>query len=290
MGQFAQQFKDHAQYTDSDCYRKSVPANLSGSLAELFVSACGPDAESSTATTMRKVADDLLTMAGKKPTANWDVGSLKAEIRAAFHILEESSFDKFMDATLNAFQRLYKAHPSGREKLIGSINAILLTANMGYTVRTVEGSERLLWESRPEAAAGVSSLTAAAAAVADISQEALAHLEQAKSHLLNPTNSRSRKDAVRDAMSAMESMIKKLAADSDFDGACKKLREEKVWGYDQIVKDGPSVWGLLHKHHPDIRHGQPSGTDINLEEAIFWIDRITAYVRYMASRCRVLGR
>jgi hypothetical protein len=267
-----------------------VPANLSGSLAELLASACGPDGESATATTMRKVADDLLTMAGKKPTTNWEVGPLKTEIRAAFHILEESSFDKFMDATLNAFQRLYKAHPSARAKLVGSINDILLTANMGYTVRMVEGSERLLWEARAEAAAGVSSLTAAAEAVADISQEALDHLNQAKSHLLNPTNSRSRKDAVRDAMSAMEAMIKKLATDGDFDGACKKLRDEKVWGNDQIVKEGHSVWGLLHKHHPDIRHGQPSGTDINLEEAIFWIDRITAYVRYMASRRRVLGR
>jgi hypothetical protein len=157
-------------------------------------------------------------------------------------------------------------------------------------VRTVEGSERLLWESRTEAAAGVSSLTAAAAAVADISKEALDHLEQAKSHLLNPTNSRSRKDAVRDAMSAMEAMIKTLGADGDFDVASKKLRDEKVWGNDQVVKEGHSVWNLLHKHHPDIRHGQPSGTDINLEEAIFWIDRITTYVRYMASRCRVLGR
>jgi hypothetical protein len=68
------------------------------------------------------------------------------------------------------------------------------------------------------------------------------------------------------------------------------LRDEKVWGNDQIVKEGNSVWGLLHKHHPDIRHGQPTGTDINLEEAIYWIDRITAYVRYMAARQRVLGR
>jgi hypothetical protein len=290
MGQFAQQFTDYLQYNDGDCYRKSVPANLSGSLAELLALACGPDGESATATTMRKVANDLLAMAGKKPTTNWEVGPLKTEIRAAFHILEESSFDKFMDATLNAFQRLYKAHTSARAKLVGSINDVLLTANMGYTVRTVEGSERLLWEARTEAAAGVSSLTAAAEAVADISQEALDHLNQAKSHLLKPTNSRSRKDAVRDAMSAMEAMIKKLGTESDLDGAFKKLRDEKVWGNDQIVKEGHSVWALLHKHHPDIRHGQPSGTDINLEEAIFWIDRITAYVRYMASRRRVLGR
>jgi hypothetical protein len=290
MGQFAQQFKSYEQYDDVDCYRKSVPANLSGALAELLVSACGPEGESSTVKTMRAIADDLLTMAGKKPTTNWDAGSLKAEIRAAFYILEESRFDKFMDATLNALQRPYKAHPSARTKLVGNVNDILLTANMGYTVRTLDGAERLLWEARADAAAGVASLATAAEAVADLSKEAFDHLEQAKSHLLAPSNSRSRKDAVRDAMSAMEAMIKKLAADSDYDSACKKLRDEKVWGNDQIVKEGNSVWTLLHKHHPDIRHGQPAGTDINLEEATYWIDRITAYVRYMASRRRVLGR
>ena len=290
MGQFAQQFKDYAQYSDGDCYRKSVPANLSNSLAELLVAACGPDGESSTATTMGKVANDLLAMAGKKSTTNWDTGSLKAEIRSAYQILEESRFDKFMDATLNAVRRLYNAHASAQARLLDKINDTLLSANMGYTVRTVDGMDRLAWEARAEAAAGVAALNATAAAVTDVSKEVLDHLEQAKSHLLNPASSRSRKDAVRDAMSAMEAMIKKLAGESDYDDACKKLRGEKVWGNDQIVKEAQSVWGVLHKQHPDVRHGQPSGTDITLEEAICWIDRITAYVRYMASRGRVLGR
>src|SRR5271157_4353065 len=290
MGQFAQQFKDYEQFDDGDCYRKSVPANLSGALAELLVAACGPDGEPSTATTMSKVANDLLAMAGKKPTTNWDTGSLKAEIRSAYQILEESRFDKFMDATLNAVQRLYNAHPSAQTTLLDKINDTLLSANMGYTVRTVDGADRLAWEARAEAAAGVALLNATAAAVADVSKEALDHLEQAKSHLLNPASSRSRKDAVRDAMSAMEAMVKTLAGESDYDDACKKLRGEKVWGNDQIVKEAQSVWGFLHKQHPDVRHGQPSGTDITLEEAIYWIDRITAYVRYMASRRRVLGR
>jgi len=290
MGQFAQQFKNYEQYDDRECYRKSIPANLAGSLADLLVSGSGPNGEPSTVKTMHAVANDLLTMAGKKPTSNWDSGSLTAEIRSAFHILEESRFDKFMDATLNALQRVCKAAPSTRTKLVGDINDALLAANMGYTVRTVDGAERLLWEARADAASGVASLASAAEAVADLSTEAFAHLEQAKSHLLSPSNSRARKDAVRDSMSAMEAMVKKLASDGDYDSACKKLRDEKVWGNDQILKEGNSIWGLLHKHHPDIRHGQPSGTDITLEEAVYWIDRITAYVRYMASRRRVLGR
>jgi hypothetical protein len=145
---------------------------------------------------MRVVADDLLTMSGRKPTTNWDAGSLKAEIRSAFHILEESRFDKFMDATLNALQRLHKAHPSTRTKFVDDVNHILVTANMGYTVRIVDDAERLIWEARADAAAGVASLASAAEAIADLSKEAFDHLQQAKNHLLNPSNSRSRKDVV----------------------------------------------------------------------------------------------
>ncbi len=36
MGRYAQQFKDYERYDDGDCYRKRVPANLSGALAELL--------------------------------------------------------------------------------------------------------------------------------------------------------------------------------------------------------------------------------------------------------------
>jgi hypothetical protein len=290
MGQFAQQFKGYEQYDDGDCYRKTVPTNLSGALAELLVSACGPDGEPSTVKTMREVANDLLAMAGRKLTTNWDTGSLKAEVRSAYQILEESHFDKFMDATLNAVQRLYNAYPSTQTTLLDEFNAKLLNANMGYTVRTVDGVDRLAWEACAEATGGVESLNTTATVVADFSQEAFDHLEQAKSHLLNSANLRSRKDAVRDALSAMEAMVKKLAVENDYDNACKKLRDEKVWGNEQILKESHSVWRFLHEHHPDIRHGQQSSTDITLEEAIYWIDRITAYVRYMACRRRILGR
>ena len=178
----------------------------------------------------------------------------------------------------------------GLALLFASVCLLLVKATRRYYKLHYLWRTTLAWESRAEAAAGGATLAATAAAVADLSHEAFDHLEQAKSHLLNPASSRSQKDAVRDAMSAMEAMVKKLAGRSDYNDACKKLRAEKVWGNDQIVKEGQSVWGLLHKHHPDVRHGQPSGTDITLEEARYWIDRITAYVRYMASRRCVLGR
>ena len=84
MGQFAQQFKDYAQYDYGDCYRKSVPANLSGSLAEVLVAACGPEMKSSTATTMQKVTDDLL-IDGRKETHH-QLGGGTLESRYPFRL------------------------------------------------------------------------------------------------------------------------------------------------------------------------------------------------------------
>jgi len=290
MGRFQQEFKDYEQYDDGDCYKKTVPTGMTDALAEVLATSCGVDGEATTATTMRSVANDLLSMAGRKPTSNWEAGALKTEIKSAYHILQESRFDKFMDATLNAAQRLYKAYPAAREGFLRDINDVLIAANFGYALRAVDAADRLLWELRTAALAGVSSLIAGAEAVKDISTEALEHLQQAVEHLYSPSRPRSRKDAVRDAMSALEAMVKKLASEADFDRASKKLRDEKIWGNDQIVKEGHSTWGLLHHHYPDIRHGQQTGSDLDLEEALYWIGRITTYVKYMAARKRVLGR
>jgi hypothetical protein len=259
-------------------------------LTEVIVRSCDSDSETATASILKNIATDLLVMAGRSATTNWEVGALRTEIKSAYHILQECNFDKFMDATLNAAQRLRKARTAAAGDSVRDFNEVLTGANFGYTLRVVDGTDRLLWEGRTTADAGVTSLNAAADAVKDISAEALEHLEQAKTHLLTPTKSRSRKDAVRDAMSAMESMVKKLTSEADFDKATKKLRDEGVWGNDQIVKEGHSTWGTLHRLYPDIRHGQQVGSDLEIEEALYWIDRISTYVKYLAARKQVLGR
>lgn len=291
MGRFEQEFKDYKGYNDRECYRKSVPAGLAESLAEVFATACGSDGGASTVDSLRKVATGLFVMAGAKTTENWQASALRTDIKSAYHMLGAASFAKFMDATLDTAERLYKGRAAlGRTELLRELNDAFARVNFGYTLRSVDATDRLAWEGRFDAAAGIEALSAAAEALKDVSLEALEHIEQAKAHLASSDKSRSRKDAVRDAMSALEAMTKKLASESDFDRASKKLREQGDWGNENIVKDGHSTWNFLHKHHPDIRHGQATGSDIGLEEAIYWIDRITIFVKYMAARKRVLGR
>ena len=61
----------------------------------------------------------------------------------------------------------------------------------------------------------------------------------------------------------------------------KKLRDQHIWGKDTIVKDGDSIFNTLHRLYPNLRHGSTEISEMDIEEAQYWVDRITAYVSYM---------
>lgn len=291
MGRFEQEFKNYEQYEDVDCYRKTVPNGMADALAERLATVCGADGDPTAVSAMRAVANDLLSMAGKKETTNWEAGALRTEIRSACHVLCEAKFDKFMDATLKAAERLYKECPAAsKAEFLCDFNEMFTDSNFGYSMREATKAGKLAWTLRSQNPGGDGSLEAAAEAVKDISEEAVEHLQQARSHLLTPDRQRSRKDAVRDAMSAMEALLKKLSSEKDIAAATKTLRSQGVWGIDEIVKEGHSIWNHLHRLYPDIRHGQANATDIDFEEAVFWIDRMTAFIFYMVAKKRLLGR
>ena len=289
MGRFDQEHKNYEQYEDDDCYRKSVPHGMADAVAEVLAESVGSDAGA--VAPLRDVVNDLLSMAGGSATQNWEVGPLRAEVRAACQLLCEQKFPRFMDGVLNAAARIHRrAPPATAEALLRNLNEVFAARNFAYTLRSVPATEQLRWEARSEAQAGIAALDEVAQSLRDICPQALEHLEQARAHLLTPGKPRSRKDAVRDAMSAVEAFAKALASETDFERASKKLRSDNVWGQDHIVKEGHSTWGLLHRLYPDLRHGQATETDLPLEEALYWIDRMMTYVKYMAAQKRVLGR
>ena len=291
MGRFEQDFKNYECYSDGDYYRKTVPDGLVDSLAGIYADECGADGDPETVRRMVSVASDLLVMVGNKATTNWDIGVLRAEIKATFHIMCEVKFDRFMDGTRKVAERLYKGMPqTSRKDFLRKVNSVLNDSNFGYTLRqSVNEPDTLTWEARWKAAAGVAALTSASESLEGVFPEALEHIQQAKDHLLKPDEPRARKDSVRDAMSAMEAMLKKLASVKDIKDATKKLREEKCWGLDQIVKDGLSIWNHLHRLYPDIRHGQLTRSEIDLDEALYWLGRIAVYITYMTDREKAIG-
>lgn len=111
--------------------------------------------------------------------------------------------------------------------------------------------------------------------------QAVEHFQQAKRQLADATDERRRKDSVRDCASAMESIIKIIGNDDDIKKASKKLRESNKYGLDDIVKDGDAIFNKLHYLYPDLRHGAQSKSSMTVNEAQYWIDRISTYVSYM---------
>ncbi|MGA2281054.1 MAG: hypothetical protein ABSG80_12210 [Verrucomicrobiota bacterium] len=114
--------------------------------------------------------------------------------------------------------------------------------------------------------------------------QAMEHLNQALEHLQTPQNSRARKDGLRDCLSAMESVLKVITKTNDIKDATAALRADHLWGHDAIVKDGLSIWNRVHELYPDVRHGQASGSELTDHECLYWVDRITTFVRFIARR------
>jgi hypothetical protein len=156
----------------------------SAPVAERLIAACGADSDATAVSNMRAVADDLLTMAGKKETTNWEAAALATEIRSACHVLCEAKFDKFMDAVLKATERLYKPRLAGsRAEFLLELNELFIDANFGYCVREATKGRKLAWTLRSQNPGVDGSLAAAIEAVKEVCEVALEHLQQARAHL-----------------------------------------------------------------------------------------------------------
>nr|WP_294486885.1 hypothetical protein [uncultured Anaerosporobacter sp.] len=112
-------------------------------------------------------------------------------------------------------------------------------------------------------------------------EQAFENLQQAKVHFQNLSNERALKDAVRDCASAMESIIKILGKNDDIKKASKNLRDTKLWGLDDIVKDGDAIFSRLHYLYPDFRHGSTGMSSMTINEAKYWADRMICFIDYI---------
>jgi hypothetical protein len=119
----------------------------------------------------------------------------------------------------------------------------------------------------------------------DAYEQALDHLSQATKHLRSLGSERARKDAVRDCLSAMESLLKAVTGSTDIKDATEKLKEQKLCP-DLLSRDGLSIWNHIHNLYPDVRHGQPDAANLDEAEALYWVDRINAFIRLVAAKKR----
>ena len=47
------------------------------------------------------------------------------------------------------------------------------------------------------------------------------------------------------------------------------------------MKEGHSIFNTMHRLYPDLRHGSTEVSTMSIEEAEYWIGRISNYLKYM---------
>lgn len=233
---------------------------------------------------IKVIVNALNNIALLPPTGNWGydylLGDLDDTIFRIKQKVENGNYPLAMDAVSCITQK-------GKLDL-DEINDWLAQNKIAYYIFD-DGLGNFFWDVRERIDDIASELEGTSEMVKSVSQQVLEHLEQAKIQLENIENERARKNAVRDCASAMEAVIKEYGKINDIGDATKALRDSGNWGKNDIVKDGNSIFNTLHRLYPDFRHGCTETSEMTKEEAIYWVDRIMAYIKYMIRKSKTLG-
>lgn len=228
---------------------------------------------------LTKLCNLVSKYASTDQTTNWGWDFLINDYYEYIDGFIGKKLHKFMDFISSAYFDI------ADDSSINEINEVLEEHNIGY--RLVNSKEKpwiIISDYEVEA------IEDALKAFQEISGQAVEHIKQVKTQLMNTENSRAIKDALRDCLSATESIIKKITGEKSYEKAGEVFRkDENTWGPKYIVADCITIWKRYHEVYPDIRHGNDDITDLTLEEAIYSIDRLLAFNMYIIRRAEATG-
>jgi hypothetical protein len=269
---FKSEHPDYKGYESTEFYVAKLPVGLSSAL-QGFISRQCDDADE-----LKIVINDIAGLIPTELTMNWGWSFLIEDLPDYVGRLCKLSLPKVMDFLADVCTNKHLSFS------INDMNELLENLKIGYILEVDRRTGLASWRLREDVSSRTEAVEDTTPHVKDICTQTLDHLKQAKEHLLKTTSDRDRKDAIRDCLSAMESMLKTLSKKSNIKDATVELRSTKIWGPDTIIKDGLSLWDHMHYLYPDIRHGNPKKSDITDEEALYWVERITCFIRYMSRK------
>jgi hypothetical protein len=210
-----------------------------------------------------------------EPTQNWGWNFLENDIAIYVDALKakvnKGKFPVFMDC-------LAVLIDVGDLRL-EDINEFLEDNNIGYCAE-YNFNHQVIWRSIEESDV-VEHLEEAQATLSSVSKQACDEIRRARKSLEDSDDERAIKDSLRSCVSAMEAVIKEFGHDDEIGNATKNLRDAKIWGNDDIVKEGNAIFNTMHRLYPDLRHGSTKSSNLTLNEAEYWIGRILNYIQYM---------
>lgn len=287
---FVEDVPEYLSFQNSAEYNMhSVPNEVWNSLESLI------HGTAENADNLKAIINKIAEISGGRITNNWGWGFLENDIPNCVSDLQKKveggkkkHFDAFMDS-------LAVLHDIGGLQT-SKINEFLDDFGIGYRAEQAT-SGKLIW--MPVEISGViNDIIETKEKVKLLSQQARERFESAlRQYREIHHDERAKKDAVRSCVDAMEALIKELGKDTEIGEATKKLKDSldvdgnPLWGPVEIVKDGNSIFNLLHKLYPDVRHGTQDiiTTEMTMEEADYFVGRITTFMSYIIARATKLG-
>lgn len=278
MVEFKELFPDYAAYSNDSYLMNTVTTSLLREIAQklprVYQQLKFDTPNLILDGTMRNACDIVSLYTNNDKTNHWGFEYIVRDFDSQVRDFEHVKFHKFMDAMrdlgksdviLKALNSIFEDHDFGYRLSDDSTNPwICINPSIGMSV---DFEEVILTTS-------------------EICQQTAEHIKQAREQLTRADEPRARKDAIRDCLSAMEALMTYLTGTPDIPEADKVMRADtEKWGQGFIVKDGVTLWKMFHNDYKDIRHGNNFDiSKISYDEAIYFVDKLLAYVKYLSAR------
>lgn len=235
---------------------------------------------------LKGIVNELNDLALKPPTNNWGDDWLVGDLSEAIWSIRQQVGKGKLYLLYDAFSICVQSGDLD----VDEINELLEDCQSGYFLDGDPIFRRYQWATRESVEDLAEEIADAKKIIRKKSKfrQAVEHFEQAQKQFEDASNERARKNAVRDCASAMETIVKICGNANDIKIATKNLRSDEEWGKAEIVKDGDAIFNAIHRLYPDVRHGSTETSEMPLNEARYWVGRISAYVQYMVRQYKEL--
>lgn len=264
---FKHQHPNYKSYTSESFYLTDFPNDFNRSLEGFIIRLCNDEGN-----LLKHIINKIAAIIPMEVTDNYSWNYLLNDLKYYIRKLMENELYKIMDFLSELYEMSYYYIT------LDDFNDFLEEQSIGYSLN---GNKT--WDIREDVKITTENIDNTIVKVSDICEQTMLHLEQAKSHIIQNDNDRDRKDAVRDALSAMEALLKEITNANSVKEAIKLMRNIKIYGADFIVKEGLVLWDILQENYRDLRHGNPDISDLSYEECLYLVDRINCYINYICS-------
>ena len=256
---------NYKTYESEKFYVKDFPNDIEEALQGLLVKFADGEGRK-----LKFLINKIGTVVNSGITENWGWDYLIQDLNDSVRKLIMSNYNKFFDF----LELLYDNDIAS----INEINDFLEENSIGYKFSNESGYYTWILREDCEVTA-IQRTETLLQTPTNLCKQAKEHLRQIINNL-NTGTERAKKDALRDGLSALETLMKQITHTNDIKDATKELRNLNI-APDFLIKEGLSIWDRTHQEYPDIRHGNPNVVSIGKAELLYCLNKILIYIEFL---------